>query len=542
MENTLYYGDNLEILRKYINDESVDLIYLDPPFNSKANYNVLFKDESGESKAQIQAFTDFWHWDEESAKTYDYLVINPNVPAKVSNLISALHSFLGQNQMSAYLVMMTVRLIELHRVLKNTGSLYLHCDPTASHYIKIILDAVFGEENFINEIVWKKTNSPKPQSEGFGKQHDIIFFYSKSKSQNCFNKIYKEPEDDYLKSFMYDDNDGKGKYQSIALSNKTGIGGFAKMKVWEWHGVKARWIYSKETLDDWWNKGLIIKTKNGYRKKYYLSESKGQLVSDIWVDKEVAPLQGLAREKLGYPTQKPLSLLERIILASSKENDFILDPFCGCGTAIDAAEKLKRKWIGIDITHLAINLIKRRIRERYPNCKFEVVGEPKDVEGAKDLALKDRYQFEWWALSLIDARPANDKKKGADQGVDGIILLQNPNMKEPIKALVQVKSGHVKSDMITALKGAMERDKAKYGIFITLEEPTQPMVKEALEKGFETELLTKEKIPRVEIITIKELLEGKMPKLQQVYNRINISYQKAEKDKTKEEKGYYKKL
>ena len=478
MENTLYYGDNLEILRKYIKDESIDLIYLDPPFNSKANYNVLFKDESGESKAQIQAFTDFWHWDEESAKTYDYLVTNPNVPAKVSNLISALHSFLGQNQMSAYLVMMAVRLIELHRVLKNTGSLYLHCDPTASHYLKIVLDAIFGEKNFVNEIIWYYKTGGVPEK-GFSRKHATIFFYAKSENFK-FNPI---TEKSYLTH----------KY------------GFSNIEIKE--------------------------DANGYYTEVNCR--------DVW---DIPALRGNQPEKLPYPTQKPLALLDRIIRASSNEGDIVMDPFCGCGTAIDAAENLRRKWIGIDITHLAINLIKRRIRERYPNCKFEVVGEPKDVEGARDLALKDMYQFEWWALSLIDARPANDKKKGADQGVDGIILLQNPNMKEPIKALVQVKSGHVKSDMITALKGAMERDKAKYGIFITLEEPTQPMVKEALEKGFETELLTKEKIPRVEIITIKELLEGKMPKLQQVYNRINISYQKAEKDKTKEEKGYYKKL
>lgn len=482
MENTLYYGDNLDILRKYIRDGSIDLIYLDPPFNSKANYNVLFKDESGQSKAQIQAFTDFWHWDEESAKTYDYLVTNPKVPAKVSSLISALHSFLGQNQMFAYLVMMTVRLIELHRVLKSTGLLYLHCDPTASHYLKLILDSIFGEVNFRNEIIWCYAGGGIPKTD-FPNKHDIIFRYSKDS-----NYFYKPEYRDY--------------------SDRT-------IKV---SGGRHSLTSGGEPLD----------------------LEKGTPINDWWAD--LPKLTSYQKEWLGYPTQKPLSLLERIMNTSSKEGDVVLDPFCGCGTAIDAAEKLDRKWIGIDITHLAINLIKRRIKEKYPNCKFEVIGEPKDIGGAKDLALKDRYQFEWWALSLIGARPANDKKKGADQGVDGIILLQNPNMKEPIKALVQVKSGHVKSDMITALKGAMERDKAKYGIFITLEEPTQPMIKEALEKGFETEPLTKEQIPKVEIITIKELLDGKLPKLNQVYNRVNISYQKAEKYNNKKEKGYYKKL
>ena len=493
MENTLYYGDNLEILRKYIKDESVDLIYLDPPFNSNATYNVLFKDEKGQSRSQIKAFTDFWHWDEESAKTYDYLVTNPNIPAKVSNLISALHGFLGQNQMSAYLVMIAVRLIELHRVLKNTGSLYLHCDPTASHYLKIVLDSIFGEESFRNEIVWCYTGASSPNQKQFPRKHGIIFWYSKGEN------------------WVFNEDAVRIPYSEATLQ---------RIKAGEEGGKSSESIF------------------HGKRTKREINEN-GKLVEDWW---EIPVVGSTAKERLGYPTQKPLALLERIIKTSSNKGDIILDPFCGCGTTIDASEKLERKWIGIDITHLAINLIKRRIKEKYPYCKFEVVGEPKDVEGARDLALKDRYQFEWWALSLIDARPANDKKKGADQGVDGIILLQNPNTKEPIKALVQVKSGHVKSDMITALKGAMERDKAKYGIFITLEEPTQPMVKEALEKGFETEPLTKEKIPKVEIITIKELLDGKIPKLHQVYNRINITYQKAEKDKTREEKGYYKKF
>jgi site-specific DNA-methyltransferase (adenine-specific) len=500
MENTLYYGDNLEILRKYIKDEGIDLIYLDPPFNSNANYNVLFKDEKGKSASQIQAFTDFWHWDEESAKTYDYLVTNSQVPAKVSSLISALHNFLGDNQMCAYLVMMTARLLQLHRVLRQSGSLYFHCDPTASHYIKLVLDAIFGQENFRNEIIWSYSTSGRPK-DSFAWKHDTIFCYGKKAGETYFNaKDARIPySENYVKThFPYKDKDGR--------------------------------LYRKRFDAGKW-------------RIYYADE--GMIPNDVWF---IPYVNSMSPERLGYPTQKPLSLLEAIIKASSKEGDIILDPFCGCGTTIDAVEKVnaeqktKRSWIGIDITHLAINLIKRRITDKYPNIKFEVFGEPKDLGGARDLALKDRFQFEWWALSLIDARPANDKKKGADQGVDGIILLQNPNMSKPIKALVQVKSGHVKSDMVTALKGAMDRDKAEYSIFITLEEPTQPMIKEALEKGFETEPLTKEKIPKVEIITIKELLEGKIPKLKLVYNKINISYQKAEKNKEEKGKGYYKKL
>ena len=266
---------------------------MDPPFNSKANYNVLFKDESGESKAQIQAFTDFWHWDEESAKAYDYLVTNPNVPAKVSNLISALHSFLGQNQMSAYLVMMATRLIELHRVLKDTGSLYFHCDPTASHYLKILLDAIFGEYNFKNEIIWHYRRWSNT-SGSYQNMHDVIFFYTKS-NKHTFNTLYQD------------------------YTNK------------EWIENTVRGVIKGKLVRLKDEQGNYIKRKK---------ENNGVPMHDVWEDINfIAPT---ASERLGYPTQKPVKLLERIITVSSNGNDVVLDPFCGCGTAIDAAEKLGR--------------------------------------------------------------------------------------------------------------------------------------------------------------------------------------------------------
>ena len=527
MTGTLYYGDNLDILRTWIKDESIDLIYLDPPFNSKKDYNVLFKEHSGElSESQIRAFEDSWKWDKMAQETYEYLINSSHVSANVSGSIRAMVDFLRKNDLSAYLVMMTVRLIELRRVLKPTGSIYLHCDPTASHYLKVIMDTIFGPGNFRNEIIWKKTNSPKFQSDEFGNQHDIIFFYSKTKGQNSFNKIYREPDADYLKSFRYDDQDGRGPYQTIALSNKTPLGGFGKMKEWEWRGIKSRWIYSKETMDRWYTEGKIIKTKLGYRKKYYLSESPGQIVSDIWVDNEVAPLQGLAKEKLGYPTQKPEALLERIIQASSNKGDIVLDPFCGCGTTIHAAQKLERNWIGIDITHLAINLIKNRLFDAF-RIVPEIVGEPKDLEGARQLALLDRYQFQWWALSLIGARPFNDeRKKGADRGIDGIIYSPVKGSEKVYKGIVQVKSGHVDVKHIRDLIGTMEREKADYGIYLTLEEPTGPMNKEAIEAGHFKDVFGQD-VPKIQIFTIEDLLNGKKP----IYPVPPDNFRTAEREK-----------
>lgn len=506
MENTLYYGDNLDILRKYIKDETVDLIYLDPPFNSQANYNVLFKEDStategGEkSKAQIEAFTDFWTWDEEAQKTFEYLTTSNKVPERVSTLILALHKFLGNNDMSAYLVMMTVRLIELHRVLKPTGSLYLHCNTVASHYLKLVLDSIFDKENFINEIVWCYTG-PRKSPNSFARKHDTIFFYAKS--------------DNY-------------QFNEQRVAHKSGVHNTGQV------------FGSMEEGDE------AIKDE---------LEKKGKVLEDWWID--IWSTDRYRNELLGYPTQKPIALLERIILASSNKDAIILDPFCGCGTTIDATEKINadtgsnRKWVGIDITHLAINLIKRRIHDKYPKAIFNVIGEPKDLGGAKDLALEDRYQFQWWALSLIDARPINDKKKGSDKGIDGIIYFnihpynRDNNPAYTIKALVQVKSGHVKSGDIRDFAHVLDREGAKYGVFITLEDPTKDMKEEAVGLGFKKVL--EEQIPKMEIITIKELIEGeKLPKVVNLYHRVNISYQEAKvMEQTKEsdkKKGKNKKL
>ena len=510
--NRLYYGDNLEVLRKYIPDESVDLIYLDPPFNSKADYNILYKEQNGtQSASQIKAFSDFWHWDQEAQRTFEELVSNPSYPPSLKKLIISIHDFLGNNDMSAYLVMMAVRLVELRRVLKSTGSVYLHCDPTASHYLKIVMDAIYGPENFINEISWKRSaahSDSKQGSKHFGRIHDILLFYAKT-SDYQWNQQYSPHDSEYVNTFYKHIEEGTGRrYQ---LDNLTGPGGAAKGNPkYELMGVTRYWRYSKEKMDELVKEGRIIQTHPGAvpRYKRYLDEMPGVSIQDWWND--IPTISSQSGERLGFPTQKPLPLLERIILGSSNEGEVVLDPFCGCGTALDAAEKLHREWIGIDITHLAINVIKKRLKERYPDVKFEVIGEPKDLEGAKELAKQDRYQFQWWACSLIDAAPYENKKKGADTGIDCVLYNPVKGSNKTYYGIVQVKSGNVNSGQIRDFKGTMERERADYGIFLTLEDPTEPMNKEAVVAGhIRTEWNAS--IPKIQVLTIKELLEGKQP-------------------------------
>ncbi|MCL4450104.1 MAG: restriction endonuclease [Candidatus Thermoplasmatota archaeon] len=510
--NRLYYGDNLEVLRKYIADESVDLVYLDPPFNSKADYNILYKEQNGsQSASQIKAFSDFWHWDQEAQRTFEDLVGNPAYPSDLKKLIISIRDFLGNNDMSAYLVMMAVRLVELRRVLKSKGSVYLHCDPTASHYLKIVMDTIFGPENFINEISWKRSaahSDSKQGSKHFGRIHDIILFYVKT-SDYQWNQQYSPHDSEYVNTFYKHIEEGTGRrYQ---LDNLTGPGGAAKGNPrYELMGVTRYWRYTKEKMNELVKEGRIIQTHPGSvpRYKRYLDEMPGVSLQDWWGD--IPTISSQSGERLGFPTQKPLPLLERIILGSSNVGDVVLDPFCGCGTALDAAEKLHRQWIGIDITHLAINVIKKRLRERYPDVKFEVIGEPKDLEGARELAKQDRYQFQWWACSLIDAAPYENKKRGADTGIDCVLYNPVKGTSKTYYGIVQVKSGNVNSGQVRDFKGTMEREKADYGIFLTLEDPTEPMNKEAVVAGhIRTEWNAS--IPKVQVLTIKELLEGRQP-------------------------------
>ncbi|MGH2497448.1 MAG: DNA methyltransferase [Ktedonobacteraceae bacterium] len=514
-ENTLFYGDNLKVLREYIPDESVDLIYLDPPFNSNRNYNVLFKDERGtDSEAQIVAFEDTWHWNETAQHTYDEL--RKLAPDHITRMIEALHDFIGTNQMMAYLVMMAARLFELHRVLKSSGSLYLHCDPTASHYLKIILDTIFGPDQFRNEIIWKRT-SARSDSHKWNHIHDTILFYSKS---NIFtwNTQYSSYDKEYTKSFYRNIEKETGRRFTLSDLMASGTRNGSSGQPWRGIDPKARgnhWKYTVERLEELDKEGRIYwpeKEGGVPRYKRYLDEMQGVAAQSIITD--IPPLSAQSREKLGYPTQKPLALLERIIQASSNPGDVILDPFCGCGTAIVAAQKLGRKWIGIDITHLSIALQKYRLQEMFPDGKFKVVGEPQDIGAAKQLARDDRYQFQWWALSLVRAKPLGGQegsktgKKGSDKGIDGVISFIDDARDKSKRVLVQVKSGHVKSGDVRDLVGTVQRENAAIGVFITLEPPGRDMLTEAVSAGIYHSPGWNSDYPKIQILTIADLLKG----------------------------------
>lgn len=506
-KNLLHFGDNLNILREHVADQSVDLIYLDPPFNSKSNYNVLFKSPKGhEAHAQIEAFEDTWHWGDQAEREFNELIHQPNTD--VSEMMQSLRRFLGENDLMAYLTMMANRLLELHRVLKETGSLYLHCDQTASHYLKIVLDGVFGKESFRNDIVWKRkagrgeTNAAAIR---FGVSADNILFYARSKYTQL-NRQYRESNPQYIASkFTHTEENGR-RYRLDNLTSPS----YRPNLVYEYKGYSPPpngWAVSRERMEEMDAAGRLYLPANKsqrIQRKRYLDELEGETVDSLWDD--IPPINSQAQERLGYPTQKPLALLERIINASSKEGDVVLDPFCGCGTAVHAAQKLNRRWIGIDITHLAISLVEKRLRDAFPGITFEVHGTPKDLESARDLAHRDKYQFQWWACSLINAQPYQGRKKGADTGIDGLIYFQDDKT-VPKKIIVSVKGGeNVSVPMIRDLGHVVEREKAAIGIFLTLAEPTKPMMQEAVKAGYYTSQ-GGTSFPKIQILTIKGLLE-----------------------------------
>jgi site-specific DNA-methyltransferase (adenine-specific) len=503
--NQLFFGDNLEIMRHYIADESVDLIYTDPPWNSKASYNVLFKEKNGTaSPAQITAFEDTWHWDQSAESAYWEIV--KAGPSKLSDLLQALRKFLGTNDMMAYVTMMAVRLVEMWRVLKPTGSIYLHCDPTASHYLKLGLDALFGFANYRNEIIWKRT-SGHSDAQRYGRVHDVILFYAKSPSAT-WNQTYQDYNEAYVDQYYrYQDPDGR-RWMSGDLSATGLLGGGYE---YEWKGITRVWRCPRETMEQLDRENRVFYTKNGVpRIKRYLDESKGLPVQDVWTDIEA--LRSWHEERIGYPTQKPEGVLERIMLASSNEGDLVLDPFCGCGSTIAVAEKIHRRWVGIDVTHLAIGLMVRRLVDTFREelNDFEIIGDPKDLGGAEALAKEDRHQFEWWCLRIVEARPAQDRKKGADHGIDGVILFADDESGTAKRVLIQVKSGHVGVAQVRDLKGVLDREKAEIGALITLQPPTVPMKKEAVSAGYyEPEHFPGKKYPRLQILTVEDMLREK---------------------------------
>jgi site-specific DNA-methyltransferase (adenine-specific) len=548
--NQLFYGDNLAVLRDHIPSQSVDLIYLDPPFNSRQDYNVLFAEKDGaRSASQITAFKDTWEWNEESSLAYEQVV---EQGGRVAEAMRAFRTLLGGTDMLAYLAMMAPRLVELRRVLKDTGSIYLHCDPTASHYLKLLLDSIFGPEGFSSEIIWRRTGSHN-KAQRWAPIHDTIFFYTKSKDFR-WNKPRRPYMLGHVKENFALQSDGtyKTDYYGNVLTGSGTRGGESGLP---WKGfdptAKGRhWAISKQ-LADFLDEDISKLSQHakldrlfeeGYIKiepgaawpipEYTVDATKGPATPDIWafqpytegtvfgtdqgIDADVAWLKPQDQERLGYPTQKPEALLERILRASSNEGDVVLDPFCGCGTTVQVAQKLNRRWIGIDITHLAIGLIKTRLDDAYgPEIRstYEVIGEPTDVAGAAQLAEENKYQFQYWALGLCCARPTEGIKKGADRGIDGRLYFHDDNSGSSRQIIFSVKGGHnIGVSEVRDLIGVLQRERAEIGVYISFEEPTKPMLREAAEAGFYTSPGSSgaagEKFPRIQLLSIRDLLEG----------------------------------
>jgi site-specific DNA-methyltransferase (adenine-specific) len=510
--NRLYYGDNLEVLREHIADEIVDLIYLDPPFNSNASYSILFKSPEGQgADAQIEAFNDTWTWG--PAANDALMDITQSGNHALHTLMQAMKTAIGENAMMAYLAMMAVRLVELHRVLKRTGSLYLHCDPTASHYLKLVLDAVFGPDKFRNEVIWKRT-SAHSSSKRYGPVHDVILFYTKS-NEYVWNPSYQPYDDTYVDAFYtHVDPDGR----RWRRSDLTGAGVRHGETGNDWRGINVtakgrHWAWPPSELEKMDKAGRLhwpAKAGGMPMLKRYLDEQPGIPAQDIISD--IPPMHNLAEERLGYPTQKPVALLERIVSASSNPGDVVLDPFCGCGTAIDAAQKLGRQWIGIDITHLAIGLVEKRLREAYGDtAQWETIGVPKDLASAQRLAEEKPHDFQNWICLQLGGWPWMGGKKGGDKGVDGYFYYVGEGGQTET-GVISVKAGHnVNPNMVRDLGRVMQRDGHKLGLFVSAAMPTRGMEAEAnSHEPVETEF---GRFPALQIFTLAELFQDRRPKL-----------------------------
>lgn len=528
--NRLFYGDNLEVLRQHVPAESVDLVYLDPPFNSNRSYNVIFGRNGGngsEAAAQIQAFDDTWHWTPVTDQQYQRYV-SGEVPSRTADALTAFRTLLGENDAMAYLVNMAPRLVELRRALKPTGSLYLHCDPTMSHYLKVLLDAVFGAEQFRSEVIWKRSSAHN-SARRYGPVHDVLLFYARG-DRHIWNPVFqplpKETIDQWYNNV--EPETGRRFYRSdiTAAGTRTGPSGepwrgidpTAKGRHWAIPGFVSDIVKghtAQEALDALDAAGRLFwpKQPGGMpRIKRYLEESKGIPAQDVITD--ISPLNNVTAERLGYPTQKPLALLERILRASSNEGDVVLDPFCGCGTTIDAAQRLGRRWIGIDITFIAVDLIEKRLRHTFGNSvssSYTVLGIPRDLRGAEALFGHSPFDFERWAVSLVGAQP-NEKQVG-DKGVDGVarFYLDKKNIG---RVLVSVKGGKtVTPQFVRDLIGAVETQKAQMGVLITMADPSPGVLDAVNHGGTYTWPINNSVFPHIQVITIKELLKGGRPKM-----------------------------
>ena len=517
----LYFGDNLDWLRRpEFRDRSIDLVYLDPPFNSNRDYNILFQERDlTPSRAQIKAFEDCWHWDQDAQSTYEELTgpeaTEKHVPPQLSILIGALYGALPRrNDLLAYLVMMAPRLIELRRVLKPTGSLYLHCDPTASHYLKLILDSIFGPRNLINEVIWQRTTAKALTSRRLPNNHDALLAYSKTEAFKWNKDAAFLPydranlSDKTSSKYSHRDPDGR-RYQLTDLTNPNPD---RPNLTYELLGVTKVWRWTRERMQAAYKAGIVVQTRPGRvpRLKRYLDEQRGLPLGDVWSD--IFPLNSQAQERLGYPTQKPVALMERIITLTTNPGDVVLDPFCGCGTTIEAAQKLGREWVGIDITHLAIKVVRDRMASKFPGVSYDLLGEPEDIEGARLLAEADPYQFQWWAVDRIHAHPvggehgSREGRRGRDRGVDGFIRFRaGVDVREIV---VSVKGGRtINPAMVRELLGTVEAQKAAIGVLLTMQEPSEEMRRGAISAGFFR--TGNQKYPRIQLLSVKDLFAGR---------------------------------
>lgn len=555
--NHLYFGDNLDVLRKYIPSESVDLVYLDPPFNSNRNYSVIFNRNGtteDEAAAQIEAFEDTWKWTPTTDQQLDDFI--ENGPGRTVDALTAFLAMIGKNDAMAYLVNMAPRLVELHRALKSTGSLYLHCDPTMSHYLKVLLDSIFDVRNFRNEIIWRRTGSHAPRR-SYGPLHDVILFYVKS-NDYTFNVLRKPYTSKHVKQRYSAEVDGRLKF--VTKGNiLTGAGTTQGESGAEWRGFnpsrsgrhwaipgylneqlppESQSLSVLDRLEALYERGLIEIEPGGkwpYPVKY-LGEGDGTPIGDIWayqpgtegvlygtnqgIDEDVAWLGTTAPERLGYPTQKPVGLLERILQTSSKPGDVVLDPFCGCGTTIDAAQKLGRKWIGIDVTYISIDLMVKRLQHAYGEDvvnTFKVTGIPHDVAAARAMFGDSAFEFERWAVTLVGAQP-NQKQVG-DKGIDGVGRFVLGSKKTEVgKILVSVKGGKtINPSMARDLAGTLKQHGAQMGILVTLEPATKGVQEVIDQSGYWTHPSNGAKFPVLQHFTIQQLLKGERPVVPTMY-------------------------